>query len=165
MPEVQAFLADYTMHFSERMFKVDSGAISEIIAQAQTEGWSVPDIRDAILETWERNDRVRAETIARSETIRSSNAGAKEAMRTAGIRVIRWLDTDDPRTCPFCRDLGKDGGKAIEITGVFFKLGDEFVVVDEEGVRHAMKIDYTDVGYPPLHAKCRCTIIAEFEEV
>ena len=164
-PEVQAFLREYAMRFSERMFAVDAASISGIVAKAQGEGWSVPQIRDSILETWETYDRVRAEMIARTETIRSSNAGAKEAMRTAGIKVIRWLATRDARVCPFCEELGRNGGKAIEVMGDFFKQGDEFTVTDSEGKVYSMRIDYADVGYPPLHTDCRCTIIAEFQEV
>jgi len=162
-PEVFQFLEQYTMRFSEKLYEVDAEAITRLVGQAQEEGWSVPDLRKAILEKWENNDRVRATRIARTETIRSSNAGAKQAMKNAGIKVIKWLAApDDGRRCAFC---GEMDGKVIEVTGDFWKQGDEMVVVDSEGKQQVLKFNYGNVGYPPLHANCRCTIVAVFEEV
>lgn len=160
-PEVQAFLQSYSMRFSEKMFDVDAEAINNLVAKAQAEGWSVPDLRSAINETWEQNDKVRAETIARTETIRSSNAGAKEAMRLAGVQMIRWLTAQDGRVCRWCDPLN---GKVIEIGDVYFREGEEYIVYDAQGKEHRMAMKYGDVGYPPLHPNCRCTILAVIEE-
>lgn len=162
-PEVFQFIEQYTMKFSEGLYEVDAGAMSKLVGKAQEEGWSVPELRNAIMETWDNNDRVRATDIARSETIRSSNAGAKQAMTNAGVRIVSWLASpDDGRRCVWCGELD---GRKISVERNFFEVGEEFVVVDGAGKQHAMKITYTAVGYPPLHTKCRCTIKAEFEEV
>jgi len=161
LPEVQAFLDGYSMQFSEALFEVDAAKVNELVAQAQTEGWSVPELRAAINETWEQNDRVRAEGIARTETIRSSNAGATEAMRLSGVKVIRWWTAQDDRTCPWCMEMHN---KVIDIGRNWYGKGDEMMTYDAEGNGHGLKVLW-DVGYPPLHVNCRCTVLAEIEEV
>ena len=160
-PAVQEFLGGYTMRFSEKLFDVDEKAINSLVSIAQSEGWSVPQLRDAITDEWGGFAKDRAEMIARTETIRSSNAGAKEAMRQAGIKKIRWLAASDDRTCDWCLDLD---GKVIDIEGNFFDRGDQYTVQGEDGNEHTMTLDYEDVGYPPLHADCRCTTVAELED-
>ena len=129
--------------------------------EAQTEGWSVPKLREAINETWEFNEKVRAERIARTETIRSSNAGATEAMRLTGIEMIEWYTADDERVCPFCREMH---GKRIEIGRSYWDEGQQMTVYDAEGNAQDLKIIWA-VGYPPLHPNCRCTVLAVIEEV
>jgi HK97 family phage portal protein len=161
-PEVQAFLEQYTMTFSEALFEVDAAKVNELVAEAQAEGWSVPKLREAINETWDFNEKVRAERIARTETIRSSNAGATEAMRLSGIEMVKWLTAQDDRVCPWCEEMGKR--PPIEIGRVWFSEGDQMTVYDSEGKGRDLKLIW-DVGYPPLHVDCRCTVLAVFEEV
>lgn len=161
-PEVQVFLEEYSMTFSEKLFEVDAAEINKLVAQAQAEGWSVPTLREAVNESWEWNEKVRAERIARTETIRSSNAGATEAMRLAGIEMIKWLTAKDDRVCAWCEEMGK--APAIEIGSVWFSEGERMTVYNEEGDAKNLKMIW-DVGHPPLHVNCRCTILAVFEEV
>lgn len=90
--------------------------------------------------------RLRAENIARTETLRAANAGQDLAWRQAAdggllnsssLR-IGWLVTPDDRLCEFCEavpDLNPDG----------IKLGESF------------DTDFGPVQYPPLHPQCRCT--------
>jgi len=87
----------------------------------------------------------RAKTIARTETIRASNAGQQEAWDQAAEQGLldratirrKWIVTPDDRLCPICRAIPKlnEGGVA---------LGEPF---------------RTDVGpriAPPAHPQCRC---------
>jgi len=55
-------------------------------------------------------------------------------------------------------------GKVIDIGRNYWNKGDEMMVYDAEGKARGLKIIW-DVGYPPLHNFCRCTILAEIEEV
>lgn len=159
--ETLQFLEQYTMRFSESLFQVNERAINQLVVQAQGEGWSVPTLRDAIQSTWGDFAESRAEMIARSETIRSSNAGAHEAFRQAGISRIQWLTARDGRVCEWCDPLN---GKTVGIEEHFFTDGEEYSVADGEGKPHSMKLDYGNVDYPPLHPNCRCTVIVEQEK-
>jgi len=90
--------------------------------------------------------------IARSETIRASNAAAKETYRQSGVvKKIVWLANLDDRCCPWCEDLD---GKVIDIEDNFFDKGDSYTIENDEGKKQTMDLDYSDVGYPPLHSAC-----------
>lgn len=154
-PEVQEFLERYTMDFAKGIEEVSEKQLRELIMTAQSEGWSVPTTRNAIGEMWDGFDKVRAERIARTETIRSSNAGSQEAWRQAGIQKKQWYTTIDGRQCPWCEALHE---KIVSIEGSFLEAG-QFVVGDK-----SLDIIST-TQYPPAHVNCRCTILAHFEEV
>lgn len=96
--------------------------------------------------------RLRGENIARTETLRASNAAQNAAWVQAtddglldrGAVRRQWLVTPDDRLCPYCAvvPLMNVGGVAL---GGFFQtpLG--------------------AVPYPPLHPQCRCiTVLSEF---
>lgn len=87
----------------------------------------------------------RAENIARTETMLSSNRGQQELWRQAkeqdllGDRVQKWLITPDDRLCPICAQMR--GERA------FAELGENF---DVPGIGL--------VSGPPAHPSCRCSL-------
>lgn len=154
-PEVQEFLQNYTMKFAQGLFKNSEEKLKAVIMQAQAEGWSVPTTRNSIMELWDGFDKNRADMIARTETIRSSNAGAQEAWRQAGIEKKQWYTTLDGRQCGWCESMHE---KVVSMTSTFVGAG-QLVVGDKT-------LDLiTPTEYPPLHPRCRCTILAYFEEL
>ncbi len=155
-PEVQQFLAGYTMKFAEGIEGVSEHALRELVMKAQSEGWSVTQTREAIMQTWEGFSEQRAQMIARTETIRSSNYGVKEAWKQGGITKISWYTYFDGRECGWCTQMH---GKTIAIENNFANMGDE--LMSEEG--EIMTVTYSDVGAPPLHPNCRCTELAVVE--
>lgn len=94
--------------------------------------------------------KLRATTIARTETIRASNQGAVAAWRGAAAKGLlsratfrmQWLVTPDDRTCPNCAPVPglNDGG--VPLGGIF-------------------KTPLGNVDAPPLHPNCRCVLVAE----
>jgi uncharacterized protein with gpF-like domain len=136
------------------------------VAQAQAEGWSVPHLREEITARYAEFDEQRADMIARTETIRSSNAGTHEAWRLAGIERTQWYASIDGRECEFCGALmerygpGTDG---ISVTENYVNEGDDVSVQAEDGTTRSMTANYGNVAYPPLHVNCRCTILAVTE--
>lgn len=155
-PEVLNFLDQYIPKFAQQLTGTSIKELTGLVSKAQEEGWAVTKLRDEIRAKFNQYSEVRAEMIARSEIIRSSNAGAKATYKSAGIREIKWVDTDDDRTCPFCNAMD---GTIIEIDENFLELDQEFEVSDENGRRVRMKASYEPVGHPPLHPSCRCTIV------
>jgi len=168
-PTVQAFLHDYTFEFARGVTGVTESTLRGLVATAQEEGWSVPRLRDEITGLFDAYDRDRAEMIARTETIRSSNAGTMEAWRLAGIERKRWYASIDGRQCAWCEDMhnrygpGTDG---ISMTQTFAKEGDRLEADQEVGgavQTRTMTVTYENVYHPPLHPNCRCTILAVVE--
>jgi len=159
-PEVQEFLQKYTMKFAQGLFENSDEKLKALIMQAQSEGWSVPTTRNGIMELWDGFEKNRAESIARTETIRSSNHGAVEAWAQAGIEKKEWYTTKDGRQCGWCDAMH---GKIISIRSNFLGMGDDLSITDEQGKTRVMRIDYQDVYAGSLHPQCRCGVLAYFE--
>ena len=151
-PEVQAFIRDYAFQFAQKISATAADEIRAIIGQAQREGWDILKTMGEIAGKYSQWTTVRAEMIARSETIRSSNAGAVAAYRQAGVTQKEWLVTGDNRLCEFCAPMA---GRVVGIETNFYSLGDT-VTTETGGV---LSINYEHIGYPPLHPNCRCAIL------
>lgn len=94
---------------------------------------------------YERFLRHRAETIARTETIRAASAGQHELFLQGEQRGLfnrsnvmrRWIVSGDERTCPICMGLnGQKAGLNENFPGGYF--------------------------YPPAHVMCRCSVSLVF---
>lgn len=191
-PEAQAFIKEYSFKFANALAAETKTQLRELISQAESDGWSITKLTDELKATYSGWGEVRAEMIARSETIRASNAGANEAYRQAGIKKKKWFTAEDERVCPFC---GKLHGKTIAVEKNFVELNGTVraQVEDEQALGHlllefkevapghfawsgvylelstdksvvTMTVDYEAVGYPPLHPNCRCTIVPVVED-
>jgi SPP1 gp7 family putative phage head morphogenesis protein len=78
---------------------------------------------------------VRAQMIARTETMKAVNEGTKRRYQEIGIEKMDWLTALDERTCPICR---KYDGKITP--------------------------SQTDGVFPPAHPNCRCAVVAHTED-
>jgi len=155
--EVLAFVEEYSFHFVERHQGVTRDAVAGLVGQAMEEGWGVLELigsqRDAtglqgLYDGW---TFLRSEMIARTETIRSENAGSLAAYQAAEVGEIEWWTALDDRVCPFCGALH---GKRWPAGDSLFRTGDVFVVG-----RTSLSLNYEDVRHPPLHVFCRCTLL------
>ncbi len=113
-----------------------------------------PEQIDARVEAYRRRYvAYRATTIARTETLHASNAGAVGAIQTAvrsgalpGGTKKKWLIAKDERTCVKCSSIPR-----LQPNGV----GVEQPFVWEEGSQSG------EVYLPPEHPNCRCTLTFE----
>ena len=158
-PEVQQFLDGYTMEFAKGITGVTESALREMVATAQSEGWTVTQTRTALMNLTDAAgnpifDKARAMKIARTETMRSSNYGTKMAWKDAGVTTISWHAYPD--CCSWCAALD---GETIAIESNFRDEGGE--VEDADG--KIMRVMYGDVGAPPLHPNCECVPLAVVE--
>jgi len=95
----------------------------------------------------------RAQTIARTESIRASCAGQQELWRQAQQQQLldpertrrKWIITPDDRLCEYCKAI-----RALNPDGV--RLDEEFVTEDGS------------VDQPPAHPRCRCAFGLFFPE-
>jgi HK97 family phage portal protein len=154
--EVLKFLEDYVPKFTEKLTSTTRKDLQAVLLKAQLEGWSVPKLKDELKRVFNNYADNRVEMIARSEVVRSSNAGAKMSYKDGGITELEWMDTDDRRTCPFCRKLD---GKRIGIDQFFLKVGETIEADNENGKTVRYKNTYENIQYPPIHPMCRCALL------
>lgn len=106
------------------------------LAEGIAAGEGIPALSRRVRAVFEDARRWRAETIARTETIRASNAAAAAVYREAGVELIEWLLAPD-----YTPEI--DHGACEPYGGQVIELGAEFA---------------PGVQFPPLHPNCRCTI-------
>ena len=140
-PDAKQWVADHATETIEEMSKATREAIRDLVDQSFDGDFDVHDLADQIAELI--GDDARAETIARTETMKASNAGQQEAWDQAvdaglltGSEQQVWIVTPDDRLCPICEPLD---GQEQDLGGKFdTELG---------------KVDG-----PPAHPRCRCTV-------
>lgn len=147
----QRFVEQYTFPFAEALTQASQDRIREIILAGQRDGLTVAEMRDRLLEEFDDWSEARAERVARTETIRATNAGAVMAYQQVGVEMVEWLPAGD--ACPYCSALR---GKRWATGGELFKLGDEWL---PDGVERPYRVNYEPIRHPPLHPNCRCTIV------
>jgi SPP1 gp7 family putative phage head morphogenesis protein len=161
-PEVQAFISDYSFKFANGLGATTKESLRGLTASAQAEGWSINKLRDELTGIYGGWDKTRAQMIAQTETIRSSNAGAVASYAKAGIEYKQWFTAEDGKVCGYCQEMH---GKIVGVSETYWAMGDEMTINVEDQKPTTMTFTYEDVGAPPLHPNCRCTILPVVEEV
>lgn len=119
--------------------------LDQALGEARTKDLTPEQIDTMVGRYRNRSIVSRAETIARTETMRASNAAqnmAWEQAADAGLldrATLRrfWMVTPDDRLCPFCEAIPELNENGVPLGGFFHT---------EQG----------PVPYPPLHPNCRC---------
>lgn len=126
--------------------------LAEKIDKGLQSGAPLSEISKSVEEIYEWSDNSRAPMVAKTESFRAANDALKTAWKQSGVvHTIKWGAMAD--ACIFCAALD---GKIISINDNFFDAGDSLTVENE-----TMKLDYSDVGSPPLHPRCMCFIRPE----
>ena len=100
-PLVERWLGDRMRTFSRDITDTTRDAISEQLREAHRLGESIPQMQRRIEGYFDQQGPMRAERIARTETVFASNRGAIEAYRQSGVvDEWEWLVAFDP--CPIC---------------------------------------------------------------
>lgn len=163
---------DYTMKFASSTAESTREGMTGLLKQAMEEGWGIPNMQNNLgqmFDQWmyggqspgdfewlsQRMPAYRLEMIARTETIRASNRGSNQLFAAWDVTEKEWLTTKDDRLCDWCAAMD---GKIIPVGGNFFDQGSQFNVQVGDVMR-TLKLDYEDVGTPPLHPDCRCTVL------
>ena len=129
-------------------------AVGVIIDQALAEGWSISSMQDAIMQAFDIMEPYRSERIARTETIRASNAGTTDQFREWGVQRHEWLSTQDDRT----RRKPPDDFDHVEANGEVVNIGDPFMATGEP-----LMYPGDPAGDPGNTINCRCTTIPVME--
>lgn len=117
----------------------DKEKLSSILAQGFQEGQSIPQIEQAIRNTFSQYKKNQAEKVARTEMLRASNDGTLDAFKQSDVVTAKqWLTAMDDRVDPECERMNK---KIVGLESAFFKT------------------DFGSGMVPPLHPNCRCDIL------
>lgn len=122
--------------------------VAETLARGVAEGETLRDLAARVRDVFAAASQGRAETIARTETVRGSNFGALEGMRQSGLEEKEWLATLDDHVRE--EHAALDG----EVVGI-----DEPFEVDGEEAQYP-----GDFGVPELDINCRCAVITTMAE-
>lgn len=157
---------DYTLQFAQPINQTSSDGISDLMQQAQKEGWTIPQMEDHLgqmFDQWMNGDGTsqdwewyaqrlpahRLEMIARTESMRASNFGNNQLMADWGVEKKEWLATADNRTrdthIQAWVDYGE--GNGIPIDQPFLVGGSELMYPGDPA------------GPPEETINCRCTEI------
>ena len=147
------------VHAGEFVSEINETTLSQLrttLSEGVENGEALEDLRRRVQRTFKKATEERARMIASTEVLRALNFASHEAYVQSSVVVgQQWLSQRDGSVCPFCESLD---GKTIELDTVFFKEGDQVKVGDQK-----FDVKIADVGYPPLHPRCRCTTIPVLE--
>lgn len=154
VPGIQEWIANYTPRFSHSLETVNIAKLKAELSEGIAAGEGIPKLIKRVNETYANWNKIRSESIARTETIRASNKAALESYIQNGVEKKQWLTFWDHRTCAFCEEM--DG---TEVTvKERFVTGDSFTI-EREGKEMTLDVSYEPVTSPPLHPRCRCSLI------
>lgn len=156
--QVLKFVDEYKIKFANRISQTTEDRVRDILHASQSEGQSIAELRKALQGEFKTWSDVRAQTIARSETIRSANMGAKLSYKEAGVLKLQWIDANDEDVCPYCVELD---GTIVGIDDNFINQGDVF---EPEGASSPLSTAYGPIEVPPAHSNCRCSITPVFDD-
>lgn len=168
VPNVAAmqWFDEYTLKFAQEINATTKAGVGDLIQLAQYEGWSTTQMQDRLnlmFQQWregttnpnewdwydERMPQYRLNTIARTETMRSSNYGSFKLMQDWKIEKKEWLATYDKQTRQTHIDAWMQyGGKKNAIP-----MHEHFVV----GGQFLMQPGDPNGGGESIN--CRCTLI------
>ena len=157
-PETQSFIQDYTYRFSFAVNMETQKQLRNAFEIGTREGWTTNQMADEVGRQLGFAERYRSIRIARTETARSIEAGQVQAWKDSGVvEGYFWITTSgDP--CEFCIEMENKFGESA----LMMKIGMNY---HDRGARitgvdgGVMKLDYSDIPSPPLHANCRCDLI------
>lgn len=126
--------------------------LEKVFEKSISEGLGAEATKDLIIDKFATLSESRATAIARTETVRMANEASILWWKETGVVVEQqWWTALDDRVSDICSNLH---GKKIPLWDNFFEKGDTLTTP-----KGSYNFDYSDVGWPPSHVNCRCTLI------
>lgn len=159
---------NYMLTFAQEINTTTKLGVATVINSGQRLGASIPQMQSRLQGLFEyylaggsltedeiewytsRLPNHRAENIARTETIRASNAGSHEIHKMWGVQFKEWIATFDDRVRPEHAQAGREYVEGGEIGPI--PIDRPFIV---GGV--AMMYPGDPAGTPAMFCNCRCT--------
>lgn len=129
--------------------------LNATLAAGVTAGEGIGDLKQRVNSVYEQLNGYESTRIARTETLKSSNAASGWAYKQNGdVSGKEWVV--NPDACAECESFD---GKTVPLDDAFLAKGDSYDYTDEDGQEQTKVNTYDTVEVPPLHPNCRCTII------
>lgn len=134
-------------------------SLNETINLGVQEGDTLAQLKKRVESVYKETKGYRAERIARTETLKASNHATNEAYKQTGyVTGKQWYA--NPGACPICKELD---GKVVSLDSNYASVGQsiKYTETNAEGeeVEKEFPVNYEDIGTPPVHPQCECTII------
>lgn len=156
-PQLRNYFKNKIFNLGVELTETTNKKLRKIFDDSLQAGESITQLRKRIEDTFYNISKSRAEMIARTETIWSSNTASEMAWKQSELVIGKeWLTAYDERTCPWCMEMN---GKKMKLGNNFFNKGDNYAVGD-----NSLNFDYRNIDVPPLHPNCRCTLIPIFKD-
>lgn len=155
-PEAIEWVETQGVKLADDVTEETESIIADIIATAFREGLIPREVAKLIDGSFDNKSR--AMMIARTEIVRASNYGALSSYKQSGVvQGKEWLTAQDEKVCPYCGGLN---GKVLGLSESYLPVGG---ILEFDG--RSMTNNYLDVQAPPVHPRCRCTILPVLEEI
>ena len=149
---VATYLDEYPIKFAKSVNTTTNNRLKKQLVEGISQGEGINEISKRVSGIFTKAKTSRAQMIARTEVSRATNFATVEGYKQSGVvKGKEWVTAFDEKTCEFCSGMD---GKIVELDDDYFDKGDKYKVGD-----NSLNLDYDDVGQPPLHSNCRCTII------
>lgn len=148
---VQSYIRERVDRFASEFSSNLRSTLTSTITSMAASGATLDEIQGAIRGVYSKAKGFQTARIARTETSKYSNRAAVEAYKQTGYVVAKqWFA--NPDACEFCQELD---GKTIGLDDDFAGLGE--AITGTQGGQYS--VDFEDVGEPPAHPNCECTIL------
>jgi HK97 family phage portal protein len=151
----EKYISDSTRKMAGNFNDITLDLLNKTLAQGIQNGEGLGLLKGRVNDVFDGIDGYRSERIARTETLKASNAATNEAYKQTGyVNGKEWVV--NPGACEQCLEFE---GKQIGLDDSYLKQGQGYEVTGEDGETISFTNDYEDIDQPPLHPNCRCTII------
>jgi len=149
---IQSYINDTSLKVAKGVNAETEKQIRATLASGIRDNEGISELKARVSQVFGSASTYRAYMIAVTEVATAQNTADVEAWQQTGVvEGKEWYTARDEITCEFCGSMDL---KYKQLTENFFMKGDAHVVND-----HIMKLDYRDIGEPPLHPHCRCTVL------
>lgn len=149
--QVNAYLHDRIIRMAGGMNDETTKQLHASLAEGIKNGEALGDLKKRVAEIYNIASGYRAERIARTESIATSNEGILAAYRQSPlVNAKEW--SVSPDACEYCLEFD---GTIVGLDENFATQGSSIELSDGR----TFNIDYEDVEHPPLHPNCRCTLL------
>jgi len=147
--EAVSFASKHTSKLAGQIADSSVDIVRDTITEGIKVGRPVKETRQLLEDRFADWSSARAETVARTETLRAANMGSLEVLKKGGVEYKQFIVAPD--ACSKCLALA-DQVNAVNET--YMGVGDSVTL--DGGT--TFKNTYSNMPAPPIHPRCRCTI-------
>jgi hypothetical protein len=149
--EALDFLKSYTIR-AKNIAEGKQQDLKDAIAAAMENGENSAQATERVWQALKDRTPDECENIALTESSRAYSQGGLKSWTDAGVKQKRFLLAPD--ACPVCKAVAAKFKNPIPLGQNFFNLGDKLET--DAGTK---TFGFEDVSAPPIHCRCRCSVL------